>query len=113
MSTVPTWRTVCPPSTCYSVNSVLPPLCLPVQCAADVTKVFRSPKQLKCYESRDTTCSTNETAMVVACRSAAGAMGAHIMVRGSDDEGLLGHTQARGGGGGLLSIRRAAPTKRQ
>lgn len=38
--------------------------------------------------------------MVVACRSAAGAMGAHIMVRGSDDEGLLGHTQARGGGGG-------------
>lgn len=55
--------------------------CCLLQCAADVTKVFRSPKQLKCYESRDTICSSNETAMIVACRSSAGAVGAQFMVR--------------------------------
>lgn len=65
----------CPPSTCGKDLSFGE-----VTCAADVTKVFRSPKQLKCYESKDTICSTNETAMVVACRSAAGALGAQLMV---------------------------------
>jgi hypothetical protein len=65
----------CPPSTCGKDLSFSE-----VTCAADVTKVFRSPRQLKCYESRDTICSSNETAMIVACRSSAGARGAQLMV---------------------------------
>lgn len=63
------------------LSSVFPPPPPPLQCPADTTKVFRSPKQLKCYQSKDTVCSTNDTAMIVACRSAAGAaMGAQLMV---------------------------------
>jgi hypothetical protein len=64
----------CPVTPCAALPS-------PLQCAADTTKVYKSPKDLKCYESRDTACTSNGTAMLVACRSGAGPLGAQLMVR--------------------------------
>jgi hypothetical protein len=46
-------------------------LLLLLQCPAEVSKIFKSPKNLKCQTSKDAICYTNGTAMVVSCTNAA------------------------------------------
>jgi hypothetical protein len=65
---------LCPPVTCGKDTAFSD-----VTCPANTTTVFRSAKGLKCQESRDTTCASNGTAMVVACRSAAGVPAAGVL----------------------------------
>jgi hypothetical protein len=49
-------------------------LLLLLQCPAQVSKIFKSPKNLKCQSSKDAVCYTNGTAMVVSCTNAAGSL---------------------------------------
>lgn len=53
---------------------------LMLQCPAEVSKIFKSPKNLKCQSSRDAVCYSNGTAMVVSCTNAAGSLVATLSV---------------------------------
>lgn len=66
---------ICPPPSCGKDTNFQD-----TECPAQVSKIFKSPKNLKCQSSKDAVCYTNGTAMVVSCTNAAGALIASLSV---------------------------------
>lgn len=66
---------ICPPPSCGKDTNFQD-----AECPAEVSKIFKSPKNLKCQSSRDAVCYSNGTAMVVSCTNAAGSLVATLSV---------------------------------
>uniref|UniRef100_A0A383W5M4 Uncharacterized protein n=1 Tax=Tetradesmus obliquus TaxID=3088 RepID=A0A383W5M4_TETOB len=66
---------ICPPPSCGKDTNFQD-----TECPAEVSKIFKSPKNLKCQSSRDAVCYSNGTAMVVSCTNSAGSLVATLSV---------------------------------